>query len=83
MYVHRETHIDVVTTDEMLAAEKQQLLDQLSNTSDVKLRRLFDISQRLGETSLTLPLTTREKNNKPATMQDEQRSMIIHELTAQ
>ena len=69
----------------MLAAEQQQLLDQLSNTSDIKLRRLLDITQQLGQTSLTLPLTKLETTNKPATTttRDELRSMVIHELAAQ
>jgi len=64
----------------MLEAEKQQLLDQLSNTSDIKLRRLLDITQQLGQTSLTLPLTKQEADKKPTTTREEQRSMMIYEL---
>jgi len=67
----------------MLEAEQRQLLDQLTNTSDVKLRRLLQISQQLGQTSLTLSLTKLENRDKPATTRDGQRPMVIHELAAQ
>jgi len=75
----------VVKTDETLAAEQRQLLDQLSNhpSSDIKLRRLVDIARQRGQTSLTLPLTTRQTDDaKPATkLHDQQRSTTIHQLS--
>jgi len=64
----------------MLAAEQRQLLNQLTHTSDIKLRRLLEITQQLGQTSLTLSLGSRDKQT---TTGDEQRSMLIHELVAQ
>ena len=74
---------EVTKTAEMLATEQQQLLNQLSNTSDIKLRRLLDITHQLGQTSLTLPLAKWQTDKKPATTTtEEQRSMPIHELTA-
>jgi len=80
----RQTRADVTRTAEILAAEKQRLLDQvLSNTSDIKLRRLLDITQQLGQTSLTLSLTKSQTINKPAMTQNAQRSTMIHELAAQ
>jgi len=67
----------------MLAAEQRQLLNQLTNTSDIKFRRLLQISQQLGQTSLTLSLTKLEKRDKPAATRDGQRPIVIHELVAQ
>jgi len=66
----------------MLATEQQQLLNQLSNTSDIKLRRLLEITQQLGQTSVTLPLTKQETKNKPSAATRDERSMIIEELAA-
>jgi len=79
MVLRRRTGADAVKSAEMLAREQQQLLDQLlSNTNDIKLQRLLDVSQQLGQTSVTLPLKTNQKPATTTTRREPARSTTIN-----